>query len=210
MIRAISPPSVNRSVRPLPVIGLLLFISTTLYYFYQTTCQANAPVIVYATATTPSGLTFDYDVTTFDLSVDWANGGDFDPRDKCPTDFFSAGFRVLCRQMVDGGYFRFLYHKGKRLLYRIDEDVINGQARIGLHWVEGTSFGARYRIADPAFKGGKTVAVPNGRGGTDAMRFTYGEAVSKKRVQRRRELFRETHIDPQQCPEWWDVLDFLP
>ncbi|MCB9351202.1 MAG: hypothetical protein H6573_27445 [Lewinellaceae bacterium] len=44
----------------------------------------------------------------------------------------------------------------------------------------------------------------------DSQTFRYGQAVSRRRVQRERELFKETHIDPDQCPEWWDILNFFP
>jgi len=129
---------------------------------------------------------------------------------KCPDDFFGAGFVVLCKKMADGNAFKFLSHKGKKLLYRIDKDIVNGKARIGLHWVESTRFSAKYRIADPAYKGGKAVPVPDGKGGMQTRVFRYGEAVSPKRVQRHRELFKETHIDPKQCAEWWDIFNFIP
>ncbi|MEZ4995360.1 MAG: hypothetical protein R2824_33390 [Saprospiraceae bacterium] len=187
--------------------GLLLLLLVCLvlfYYFYQST------VLVHSTATLESGLSFDYREITSELSVDWSGGGDFDPRDKCPKDFFGDGFILICKKMSDGQFFKFLYHQKKQLLYRIDQDIIQGTAKIGLHWVESTFFNAKYRIADPSFKGGKTLSVPNARGGVDQRSFQYGEAVSKKRVQYRRELFRQTHIDAKPCQDWWDIFTFTP
>ena len=129
---------------------------------------------------------------------------------KCPDDFFGAGFVVICKKMADGRAFKFLYHEGKKLLYRIDRDVINGKARIGLHWVTGTHFNAKYRIVDRTFKGGKSVKVPNARQGFEEVRFQYGQAVSKRRVRPDRELFHETHIASKQCDSWWDIFNFIP
>lgn len=193
-------PSVGFSL----IVFLLLLLGTFLY-FYQPE-ETDPPPL--AAATGPTAI--EYEVTTSDITVDWSGGGDFDPRDKCPPDFFREGFVVLYKRVADGGYFRFLYHKGRKLLYRIDKGVAGGKIRIGLHWVESTKFSSKYRIADPAFKGGKTVKVPNAKGGKGAQTFHYGQAVSKRRVQWERELFRETHIDPDQCPEWWDILNFFP
>ncbi|MCO6488458.1 MAG: hypothetical protein J5I98_08575 [Phaeodactylibacter sp.] len=76
--------------------------------------------------------------------------------------------------------------------------------------MESTKFSSKYRIADPSFKGGRTVRVPNAKGGMDSQTFRYGQAVSRRRVQLERELFSETHIAPNQCPEWWDILNFFP
>ena len=187
------------------LIALLLLLLGTFLYFYQP-LETNPPPL--AAATSPPAI--EYEVTTSDITVDWAGGGDFDPRDKCPPDFFREGFVVLYKRVADGGYFRFLYHRGRKLLYRIDKEVIGGKARIGLHWVESTKFSSKYRIAAPAFKGGKAVKVPNAKGGMDSQTFRYGQAVSRRRVQRDRELFKETHIEPGQCPEWWDILNFFP
>ena len=153
---------------------------------------------------------FPVEVSHHDLNVDWSadGGGDFDPRGKCPDDFFGAGFVVLLRRMADGSSFKFLYHRGKQLLYRIDKDLIAGKARIGLHWVESTRFGSRYRIADPAFGAGRKISVPSGTTTPAAETFHYGQAVSKKRSRPGRELFRATHIQPGQCKSWWDVFDY--
>lgn len=166
--------------------------------------------LVRSNATLASGISFTYEEIELELTVDWAGGGDFDPRDKCPEDFFADGFILICKKLKDGAFFKFLYHRKKRLLYRIDQDIIKGKKKIGVHWVEGTAFNAKYRIADPSFKGGKTLSVPNAKGGKDPRNFQYGEAVSKKRVQHRRELFDQTHIDPKQCPDWWDIFNFIP
>lgn len=206
----------NRTYTPsqpgkmLPGLLLFLLLSLAVFLFIQNQMIRQAPSLVYATATVAGGTTFSYEVTTSDLTVDWQNGGDFDPKDKCPEDFFAAGFTVICRKMKQRGYFKFLYHKKKKLLYRIDQDVVKGKAKIGLHWVTGTNFNAKYRIADKAFKGGRATAVPNAKGGVDKVRFKYGEAVSKRRVRPDRELFRETHIDPKQCQSWWDLFNFVP
>lgn len=193
-----------------PEILLLILFLASLLYFYNLRSLEKAPAAVYATGTVASGLTFAYEISTADLEIDWAASGDFDPWGKCPQDFFEDGFILLCKKLADGAYFKFLLHRGKGLLYRIDQDVIGGKALIGLHWVEGTHFGAKYRIADSAFKGGQTVLAPNAKGGTDALPFHYGEAVSKKRSQPGRELYRATHIKPGQCPEWWDFFHFIP
>ncbi len=199
MIHALS----LRARRAPAAAGGLLFLAGLLTALLL---RPAAPVIVLATAEPP----FAYEVVTDDVAVDWAGGGDFDPRGKCPDDFFGAGFVLLCKKLADGKYVRFLYHRGQQLLYRIDRDLIRGRARIGLHWVESTRYSARYRIADPAYRGGKTVAVPTAKGGTEARRFRYGQAVSKKRVQPGRELFDETHLAPEQCAAWWELLRFMP
>jgi len=170
----------------------------SLFYPAGSRVQANVPGI-------------DYELTTADLEVDWSAGGpDFDPRGKCPEDFSKQGFKLLIKDQGKGGTFYFLYHQGKKLLYRIDKEVFRGKVRVGLHWVTSTRFNARYRIADPAYKGGKAVDVPTAKGGTTGKTFHYGQAVSKRRTQYRRELFRETHIRPGQCPEWWDIFNFKP
>lgn len=117
---------------------------------------------------------------------------------------------LLCKRLADGAAFKFLYHRSRRLLYRIDRDLINGRPCIGLHWVESTRYNARYRIADGGFRGGRAVPVPQAGGGTQLQRFEYGQAVSKKKSRPGRELFRATHIDPGQCPEWWDIFNFMP
>ncbi|MCB9352169.1 MAG: hypothetical protein H6573_32440 [Lewinellaceae bacterium] len=201
-----SPPGRRFPFHALALLLLGLLLVVALYYSHLN----PAPELAYFTGHTGGGAAFSYEVTTSDLTVDWQNGGDFDPKDKCPEDFFAAGFTVICRKMKQRGYFKFLYHKKKKLLYRIDQDVVKGKAKIGLHWVTGTNFNAKYRIADKAFKGGRATAVPNAKGGVDKVRFKYGEAVSKRRVRPDRELFRETHIGPKQCQSWWDLFNFMP
>jgi len=198
---------------------LLALLAGTLLYFSGPPIGQAPPPTVRA-----SNPVIDHEVTTSDITADWeAGGSDFDPRDKCPPDFFQKGFALVCKKLDNGVYAKFLYHKGKKLLYRIDKEIISGKARIGLpcgilamqipqglHWVESTKFNARYRIADPAYKGGKAVKVPNAKGGSDTKTFHYGQAVSKRRAQFHRELFRETHIAPGQCREWWDIFNFMP
>jgi hypothetical protein len=186
---------------------LLLLLLTCLLLFLYFTQQT---VVLQASATLDSGLSFDYQEIDSELTVDWSGGGDFDPRDKCPKDFFSNGFILICKKVKGGEIFKYLYNKQKKLLYRIDRDLIKGKEKIGLHWVEGTRFNAKYRIADQSFKGGKTLDVPNAKGGLDQRTFQYGQAVSKKRVQRRRELFSQTHIDPKPCQDWLDIFNFIP
>ena len=187
--------------------GLLLaLLAGTLFYFSGPPAGQAPPPTVRA-----SNPVIDYEVMASDITVDWeAGGGDFDPRDKCPPDFFQKGFILLCKRLDSGVYAKFLYHKGKKLLYRIDKDVIQGKAEVGLHWVESTRFSSKYRIADAAHKGGKAVPVPNAKGGKELKVFHYGEAVSPKRIQRHRELFNETHINPKQCEDWWDIFNFIP
>ncbi|MCO6488382.1 MAG: hypothetical protein J5I98_08195, partial [Phaeodactylibacter sp.] len=209
-----SPPGRRLPFHALALLLLLLLTVAALYY----NRPDPAPELAYFTGHTGGGSAFSYEVTTSDLAVDWPGdgvseaerGGDFDPKDKCPEDFFAAGFTVIFKKLPDGNIIKFLYHKGKKLLYRIDKDAINGKAGIGLHRVTGTHFNAKYRIADKAFKGGKSVSVPNAKGGADKVRFRYGEAVSKRRVRPDRELFRETHIGPKQCQSWWDLFNFMP
>jgi hypothetical protein len=144
------------------------------------------------------------------MTVDWQGGGDFDPRGKCPDDFFNSGFQLICKKLADGTNVKFLYHKGKQLLYRIDQDVINGKVLFGLHWVVSTHFNTKYRIADNTYKPTRSISTPNAKGGTDMRQFEYGEAVSKKRVRPGRELFRETHIETQKCNSWPDIFNFMP
>lgn len=167
---------------------------------------------IYARSTESSDMAFDHEVTLTDVTVDWtpADGGDFDPRGKCPKDFFKEGFVVLCRKKLGGESFKFMYHKGKKLLYRIDQDVIGGKAYIGLHWVESTLFGARYRIADQAFKKGKRMRVPTGTTTYQTETFRYGQTVSKRRSRPDRIFFHATHIKPEQCDSWWDIFTFHP
>jgi|GEM_PF-5230758 len=200
-----STPGRRLPFHALIIVLLVLLSATLLYYRYLDSVPLDHAVV--QTSNAPP---FPHHTITTDLRVDWAGGGDFDPRDKCPDDFFGAGFVVICKKMADGRAFKFLYHKGKKLLYRIDKDIINGKARIGLHWVTGTHFNAKYRIVDRTFKGGKSVKVPNGRQGFDEVSFQYGQEVSKRRVRPDRELFRETHIDPKQCNSWWDIFNFTP
>jgi len=201
-----SPPGRRLSFHALALLFLALLVAVLLCHspFNQ------AQQLAYFTAHTTGGATFSYEVTTSDLSVDWPGGGDFDPRDKCPEDFFAAGFTVIFKKLPNGNCVKFLWHKGKKLLYRIDKDIIKGKAEVGLHWVESTRFSSKYRIADAAYKGGKAVPVPNSKGGKNLRVFQYGEAVSPKRVQRHRELFQETHINSKQCGEWWDIFNFIP
>ncbi len=209
MIQTI-PSFPTRSLRPLLPLLVILLLLCGLWLLYFTLSTEPASRELFAKASGSTGITFEYEITTSHVEVDWSDGGNFDPRGKCPPDFFEDGFVLLCKKLADGAYFKFLYHKGKKLLYRIDKDVINGQTKIGLHWVEGTRYNARYRIADDAFKGGKSVEVPNAKGSVDTKNFRYGQAVSKKKVQPGRELFHPTHIDPEQCPEWWDLFNFIP
>ena len=208
MIQTI-PVSSERKAPVGALIALLLLAALGGWLYFHLAARP-APETVFAATTGAGGLSFSYEVITSDLEVDWAGGPPFDPRDKCPRDFFTGGFVLICKKLADGAYFRFLYHKGKRLLFRIDQDLIEGQRRIGLHWVESTRYNARYRIADEAFAGGKKVPVPNARGGTNPVTFEYGQAVSKKKVQPGRELFHPTHLTPEQCPEWWDIINFIP
>ena len=201
-----SPPGRRLPFHALALLFLALLAIAALYYSHLD----PAPELAYFTGHTGGGATFSYEVTSNDLTVDWPGGGDFDPKDKCQEDFFAAGFTVIYKKMKQRGYFKFLYHEKKKLLYRIDKDVFKGKARIGLHWVESTRFSSKYRIADASFKGGKAVPVPNSKGGKDLKVFQYGEVVSPKRVQSHQELFRETHIQPKQCKGWWDIFDFIP
>ena len=161
----------------IPGIVLLCLLGASVWYFTQQPVLYLPPLT--AQATSPD---MAYEVTASDITIDWATGGgDFDPRDKCPPDFFRNGFVLVCKKLGNGAYAKFLYHKGKKLLYRIDKDVFMGKTRIGLHWVESTKFNSRYRIADPAYKGGKMLKVPNAKGGRDTKSFHYGQAVSKKK-----------------------------
>ena len=201
-----SPPGRRFPFHALALLFLALLAVAALYHSHLN----PAPELDYFTGHTGGGIAFSYEVTSTDITVDWPGGGDFDPKDKCPEDFFAAGFTVICRKLKHGGYFKFLYHKKKKLLYRIDKDAFGRKAGIGLHWVTGTHFSAKYRISDKTYKGGRSVTVPNARGGFDKVRFQYGEAVSKRRVRPDRELFRETHIDPKQCQSWWDLINFMP
>lgn len=179
-------------------------------YFYLTQQYDDAPEIHFATTAQVAGMEFSYEVIHDDITVDWSGGGDFDPRGKCPKDFFSAGFVLVYKKLRDGGNIKFLYHRAKQLLYRIDKDVIKNKFTVGLHWVTGTRFSAKYRVADQAYKGGKSVLVPTAKGGKELRQFQYGEVVPKNRIRPRRELFRETHIRPGQCPSWWDLIHFKP
>lgn len=201
-----SPPGRRLPFHALALLFLALLAVVVLYH----SRLDPAPELDYFTGHTGGGATFSYEVTSADITVDWPGGNDFDPKDKCPEDFFAAGFTVILKKLPDGNTIKFLYHKGKKLLYRIDKDVVKGKAKIGLHWVESTRFSAKYRIADVSYKGGKAVPVPNSKGGKDIKVFQYGEAVSPKRVQHHRELFRETHINPKQCKGWWDIFNFIP
>ena len=210
MIRHV--PASGSALRASITLLLCLLGITWLYFALPTLPYWPGPALpntgAQVQANTPP---IDYELTTSDLQVDWSAGDpDFDPRGKCPEDFFGKGFILLLKRQTSGKYVRFLYHKSRRLLYRIDKDVFKGKARIGLHWVKSTKFNARYRIADPVYKGGKAVQIPTAKGKKAAKTFHYGQAVSKRRTKYERELFRETHIKPGQCPEWWDIFNFMP
>lgn len=196
--------------RKMPFGLLLTIMLVVAIYSYINNRMPGSQAFAFATTTSAGSISFSYEVIESDITVDWSGGGDFDPRGKCPKDFFDTGFSVIFKKLADGTCVKFLYHKGKQLLYRIDQDVIKEKVKVGLHWVTGTHFNAKYRIADYTYKGGKSVAVPNAKGGMDMVQFQYGEAVSKKRVRHRRELFRETHIQPGQCTSWWDLFNFNP
>lgn len=200
-----SPPGRRFHFHALALLFLALLAVVALYHSHSN----PAPELDYFTGHA-GGATFSYEVTSTDIAVDWPGGNDFDPRDKCPPDFFKNGFVLVCKKLRNGAYIKFLYHKGRKLLYRVDKDVVNGKGRAGLHWVESTKSTARYRIADPSYKSGKPVKVPNAKGGMDTEVFHYGQVVSKRKAQFHRELFRETHISPDQCSGWWDIINFMP
>lgn len=195
----ITVPSTGRSDLPLSSRfygAILLLLVATGIYLYRSLLSSEIPHIV----------------STQDIHADWSSstGGNFDPRNKCPEDFFAEGFQVLYRKVASGDYFHFLYHQGKKLLYRIDVDDIAGKQVVGLHWVESTRYNSKYRIVDPSFKGGKTLDVPTGTTTSKQETFTYGQTVSKNKSARGRELFEPTHPRGGNCPSWWDILDFLP
>jgi hypothetical protein len=198
--------------RRTPLLLLLAALVGIVLYHYLQQPARNVQQLTYAGLGATATVAYAHQVITTDLEIDWTpgSGGDFDPRGKCPDDFFGQGFILLCKRLGDGSYVKFLFHKGKNLLYRIDRDVIKDKVSIGLHWVTGTRYNAKYRIADPGYKGGRTIEVPTAKGTSASATFEYGQAVSKKRVQPGRELFRETHIAPGQCREWWEVWDFIP
>lgn len=50
----------------------------------------------------------DHEVATSDITADWEAGGDFDPRDKCPPDFFRKGFALVCKKLDNGVYAKFM------------------------------------------------------------------------------------------------------
>lgn len=208
MSQLITPTPSRR--KPLLLL-LAALLGIVLYQYIQQTFRVPQQ-FTYVSVGAATTFAYAHQVITSDIEVGWSAGssGDFDPRGKCPDDFLGQGFILLYRRLADGAYVRFLFHKGKNMLYRIDCDVIKGKVMIGLHWVTGTRYGARYRIADPAYKGGRTIDVPTAKGAKVPATFEYREAVSKKRVQPGRELFSETHIQPQQCRQWWDVWDFMP
>lgn len=105
---------------------LALLVGTLLYFSGQPDGHAPPPTV------RASNPVIDYEVMASDITVDWAAGdGDFDPRDKCPPDFFQKGFILLCKRLDSGVYAKFLYHKGKKLLYRIDKEIINGRPASG-------------------------------------------------------------------------------
>ena len=201
MLTTLPPPATRRwTTLPmrLPHLLLTFILALTAYLSYQ------------ILRTTPD---FPVATITEDLHVDWVNTGQppFDPRDRCPKDFFQRGFLLLRREITTGGAVHFLYHKGHNLLYRIDRDVIGGVTSFGLHWVTSTRFGAKYRIADPTFRGGRTVYQPTATGKTVPRTYHYGQAVGKRPVRPGRELFSSTHIttDPD-CGGWADLFNFKP
>lgn len=193
--------------RPPLLLYIALLMGGLLYWYFT---HNDPPPVHYATNAQINDLHFAYEVVSEDLSVDWDGENDFDPRGRCPEDFFSAGFILVCKRLSDGAIFKFLYHKGKKLLYRVDPEIVKSKVVAGLHWVVNTRYSSRYRIADPSFKGGKAVKVPTGKGTKADQQFYYGEAVSNNRVIFNRELFRETHIKVGQCNTWADLLNFLP
>lgn len=71
--------------RKMPLGLLLIFLVGAAIYSSTQYQIGQAQPYVYAT--TAGGLTFSYEVTGTDVTVDWSGGGDFDPRDKCPEDF---------------------------------------------------------------------------------------------------------------------------
>lgn len=87
MIRTIATAQGGMPSVGFSLIAFLLLLLGTFLYFYQPK-ETNPPPL--ASATGPS--TIEYEVTTSDITVDWTGGGDFDPRDKCPPDFFREGF----------------------------------------------------------------------------------------------------------------------
>lgn len=155
---------------------------------------------------------FPTEVITEDITVAWTDPGGphFDPWNRCPDDFFNKGFRLLQKRLADGNTVNFLYHRGRKLLYRIDQDIIRGIPKIGLHWVRGTKYGAKYRIADPTFVGGKSVSRPTGTTTSSTATYHYGDAVSKRQSKPGREFFRATHIDTDNCPDWFTLFTFAP
>ncbi|MEO0734306.1 MAG: hypothetical protein AAFZ52_15830 [Bacteroidota bacterium] len=80
--------------------------------------------------------------------------------------------------------------------------------RIGLHWVTGTKFGARYRLADPKYVGGRAVTRPTGTTTTSTATYHYGQPVSKRQSVPGREFFRATHIPTDNCPDWFTLFNF--
>ena len=198
--RPAAPLGARRPGLPMPGLSLTLLLLAILVTWWIT----NGTLA----ATTPPP-DFPVEVITEDFTVDWSGDGrpPFDPRNRCPEDFLSRGFVLLVKKASDGYLYRFLYHKGKRLLYRLDIDDIRGVSKVGLHWVASTRFNARYRIADPSFKTGKAVASPNGKGGTTTATYRYGDPVSKKKSRYDREFFRSTHIQTSDdCPDWFDLF----
>lgn len=151
---------------------------------------------------------FPVEIITKDITVDWTGGGpEFDPWNRCPQDFFKQGFVLLGKRLRGNQVVKFLYHKGKKLLYRIDLDDLPTGKSIGLHWVTGTRFNAKYRLADKSFVGGKAVAQPTGKGTTATATYHYGDAVGKRATGRKRELFAPTHIDTDNCPDWFELFN---
>ncbi|MCB9291917.1 MAG: hypothetical protein H6559_02130 [Lewinellaceae bacterium] len=83
MIRTIATAQGGMPSAGFSLIAFLLLLLVTFLYFYQPP-ETNPPPL--AAASSPPAI--EYEVTTSDITVDWTGGGDFDPRDKCPPDFF--------------------------------------------------------------------------------------------------------------------------
>lgn len=109
MIQSIPGSRNSRPAIGAPTLLLLLLLATLLWLYHQAPADPG-PLVLHSGQTATD---FDYAVITTDLTVDWSGGGDFDPRNRCPDDFFAAGFVLLIRKAADGGYFRFFYHRGK-------------------------------------------------------------------------------------------------
>lgn len=112
MSRSISAP---RGRTPYALLLLLATLALLFSWWQLAPPPDPGTGFVYARSTESTDALFDYEVAFTDITVDWtpADGGDFDPRDKCPKDFFSAGFIVLSRKVKDGAFTNFLHHRGK-------------------------------------------------------------------------------------------------